>query len=273
LGLKNTLAEYEVLLPIDLFNKIYNVELNETTYTQQSTIIEALGVSANIKMGSVKGKYNTYSVAGVTLGDSVVFADNKMSGTKGCFGEFIQVNKYPVTKIATLCQEEKTLANTIENLDAIGLQYLGKYSQSITEVSDSMQTIKIVMIVATVFIAIFAMYFMFTFFATVIVNNKKTIGVYRSLGVNTFSLISMLIISCGLLMLISIAIAMCLGTITATVLNSAFTSIFTIPISIININPFIYLYLLLIGIGMVSIGTIVPTIIYCNKTPIEVLKR
>ena len=117
------------------------------------------------------------------------------------------------------------------------------------------------------------MYFMFTFFATVIGNNRKTIGIYRSLGATFFTIISIYLITCFILMIISLSASMLLGWGVTAIANTALTNAFALPISILNIKTAMFVWMGLIALSMTAVGSIVPILLYCEKTPAEVIKR
>ena len=272
---KTTLAKNEVVLTISLFNQLFNANIDTTTYADDATVTGFI-TNSLITVKSAYGEEEKYTVVGVTKGTSLLFAENDANNQvalTGCVGGVIKSNAYPVLKIASQMTNSAELQKTIEAFTQNGLSYTSKVSADVEEVTDFIDVLRIVFAVTTVFSAIFSMYFMFTFFASVISHRKKAIGVLRSLGANTYNLIGIFMVSCLVLMVTSVIGATILSAIASTILNSQITAAFCLPLSILNLNFGMFGYMALIGIGITFIGSIIPILIYCRKTPVDVIKR
>lgn len=269
LGAKTTLSKGEVLLPLELFNEIFNS--NITILSTDEDIQNVMDTSI-IKIGTKYNTFDSYNIIGVVDKDYIVFADNN-SDISGCFGEVVQANVYPTMKIASKFNSEKDLEQAISSSEALGFKYNSMYSSNIEEVSEFIVILKTIIIVATVFIALFCMYFMFTFFATIITNNKRTIGIYRCLGTKFIAIASIYMVTCLLLMLISLSISMLISFIGIKLINIAVAGAFALPISIFNIQFSMFAWMFVLACSMAIIGNLIPTLIYCQKTPADVIKK
>lgn len=269
LGTKTTLSKGEVVLPLRLFNELFGASVVD--YTDDSAISSAMSDSL-ITIGSMYKQSYNYTIVGVTPTDDIIFADSDES-SEGYFGGVVQSNMYPTIKLASIFADENELATTISNFGSAGFKYTSMYSEEIEEVSEFISILRVALVVATVFIALFSMYFMFTFFATVIGNSRKTIGIYRSLGATFLTIISIYLITCFILMILSLVVSMLLSWGATAIVNSALLQSFGLPISILNIKFGMFFYMGLLALTMTAVGSIVPILIYCDKAPAEVIKR
>ncbi len=269
---KQTLTANEVLLPVEVFNKIYNsnITYNETQENFSSVIA---GKGTKITLKTNYGYSDSFTIVGLTKGNEIVFADNLDNNLIGRIGEIVQHTSYPVLKLVAPVKHDLTSSKQIRILLDNGLEYTGRYGEELVNVTNSIDGLKIAFVVSTVFLSLFSVYLMFTFFLDVARHNRKSIGSLRAMGANFVNLIGIFATSCLILAVASIVTGLILGVIGSMVINLVISSAFSLPLSILNINFGMFGYTIILGILITILGSLVPILTYCRKTPVEVIKK
>ena len=102
---------------------------------------------------------------------------------------------------------------------------------------------------------------------------KHDIGILKSLGASKKDIFKIFSFESLIVGLISGLIALFLILISGLSLNGFFNSLFDVSGSIVNLNFLLIIIVILLGLFLQFISSFIPTLIYSQKTPIEIMKR
>ena len=287
-GSKESLTKYEIILPVDVFDEVFQVNFRDAFFDsgktdeqrQQdfSSAINSKGDSF-VVIATESGQEVQYTVVGLTNGKDVVFANNQPSQKndedkiKGCIGEMIKINNFPVLRIATKFTNENDFLTVLTNLTNNGFEYLSEYTAGINSATDFIAQLRVIFVTLTVFCLIFSIFCMVTFFADVIRARKRSIGALRSLGAKSSNVFLIFLMSCLILMVSSLALAGVVTLISDLVFNVQLMKTFGIGVTLFHMNWAAFGLMTAIGVAVAVLGSLIPISIYCTKTPIDVIKR
>lgn len=102
---------------------------------------------------------------------------------------------------------------------------------------------------------------------------KHDIGILKSLGASKKDIFKIFSFESLIVGLISGLISLLLILISGLSLNGFFNSLFDVSGSIVNLNFLLIIIVILLGLFLQFISSFIPTLIYSQKTPIEIMKR
>lgn len=102
---------------------------------------------------------------------------------------------------------------------------------------------------------------------------KHNIGILKSLGASKKDIFKIFSFESLIVGLISGLISLLLILISGLSLNGFFNSLFDVSGSIVNLNFLLIIIVILLGLFLQFISSFIPTLIYSQKTPIEIMKR
>ena len=102
---------------------------------------------------------------------------------------------------------------------------------------------------------------------------KHDIGILKSLGASKKDIFKIFSFESLIVGLISGLISLLLILISGLSLNGFFNSLFDVSGSIVNLSFLLVIIVILLGLFLQFISSFIPTLIYSQKTPIEIMKR
>lgn len=102
---------------------------------------------------------------------------------------------------------------------------------------------------------------------------KHDIGILKSLGASKKDIFKIFSFESLIVGLISGLISLLLILISGLSLNGFFNSLFDVSGSIVNLSFLLIIIVILLGLFLQFISSFIPTLIYSQKTPIEIMKR
>ena len=102
---------------------------------------------------------------------------------------------------------------------------------------------------------------------------KHDIGILKSLGASKKDIFKIFSFESLIVGLISGLISLLLILISGLSLNGFFNSLFDVSGSIVNLSFLLIIIIILLGLFLQFISSFIPTLIYSQKTPIEIMKR
>ena len=102
---------------------------------------------------------------------------------------------------------------------------------------------------------------------------KHDIGILKSLGASKNDIFKIFSFESLIVGLISGLISLLLILISGLSLNGFFNSLFDVSGSIVNLSFLLIIIVILLGLFLQFISSFIPTLIYSQKTPIEIMKR
>ena len=148
----------------------------------------------------------------------------------------------------------------------------GMQIDEINNFANKIASLKTIFVVTTIVVLLFTLYFIAMFFSDTIRKEKYTIGVYRTMGITSKELVGIYFFASILTTVISFVFAVFLSLCLSGVSNLIVAKIISLPFHVFNAGGLVYLWMFLIAIGTALIGSLLPILHYCNKTPKNVVK-
>lgn len=272
IGGQLTLNKDDVVVPYTLFNTIFGADLSElVALTDATALADAIIDSgrengAKITIETQYGYSAVCNVVGVSKGNNIYFAEENAR-------QIVMHANYPVLSVASKYASTAELAELIDSFAKVNMEYTSQYSEGLTAVADRISQLKPVTISVAVVFTIFVIYYIGHFYADTIKREKRTIGVYRTLGVTTWEINGMYMGAALITTAITIFLGMLFGAFAIGVANLFVMKAFALPLYVFNLSFAMFAWMILIGIATALIGSVLPIVIYSKKTPVDVAKR
>lgn len=230
----------------------------------------------NMKL-TVNGIEKTYSIAAVVIDDledksrpdAIVFADKDFQN------DILAKIEFPYTGLLQEITDMSVgkLASIIESFDKeYGLLVKTSSSDEINDFSAKMYIFKTSVLLFTIVSIILTMALFYNFISITILDNKKNIGVLRSLGASGGNIASIFATSVGVIISMCIVVTSILATITASIINAVVLKNMQLPFHVIVFNPALFGVITLLCLAIGVVATIVPIVKYSRQSPISQIK-
>ena len=223
---------------------------------------------------NINGVNRVFACAGVIDSPDGV---NTIVVSNGTFSD--QILKeiiFPADRLAMVIDtrsvsELKELIRMLEN--SKDFSFSSSYSAKINDFTSTMITSELVLGVSSILLILFTLG-MFYYFATLLIlDNKKNIGILRSLGATRFDIVAIYGLTVGLVALVCWLVSSILSVGAALIINAVVSSQVGIPFNIITFNPLLILILFGMTFGIGIISTAIPITKYSFQPPIKQIKR
>ena len=269
LGSRTTVNNYEIVIPYTLFNELYDVNLTLAQAMNNDADIEAIMNNSKITVSTEYGFSRSYTIVGLSedrICLSSLYGD-------GSLNELVIHANSPVLKVASKYNSVNELSQLITNFGTLNIKYYSKYSDVVEDIASKIQTVKPMFITSAVIISLFAVYFIGMYYADVITRDKKTVGVLRTMGSTSWE-VSKIYLSASFLTTLITLITGFVFTLTAGLIsNAVIKNTLALPVSIFHMTFGIFGWMFVLNVAMAIVGSVLPILIYCRKTPVEVVKR
>lgn len=236
---------------------------------------------------------NWYEISGIYATDFTSFMDtSKMTySSKNSYDMFLHnlsnvysaihvntnfngvVDTLPLTTsivISTQNLQTEKLTSLINNM--VDYQFLSSTSKTIQNISDYISTFRVMLVLISVFTAIFAVVMMYYFITQLIYDRRKDVGVLKALGFSNGDISSMFVISTAMFVIIAFLFTIIITSIGAAFANASVNEILLIAFDMLRVNFAVVGYMFLVCVAIASLGAIVPLIQFAKKKPNEILK-
>lgn len=181
-------------------------------------------------------------------------------------GVVLSLNDYKDKSVAELSE-------MFEMFDkAYGARLLSASSDEIHDFSEKMNLFKSAILISTIVSIVLTMALFYNFISLVIVDNKKNIGVLRSLGASAGNIASIFFITISMIAIACTLLTSILSMAVAAIINSAVLNSLSIPFHIIIFDPALIGVILLICTFIGVMATATPIIRYSKRSPISQIK-
>jgi ABC-type lipoprotein release transport system permease subunit len=139
------------------------------------------------------------------------------------------------------------------------VNFISEKSVDVDIFTDKIEYLKVGLGAASAFMVVLVVV-LFYFFATLMVlDRKRSIGILRSLGATRANIISIFLVTVGIIALFSWIVAGALSFFVASTINNAVTAAIGVALGASAFNPLLLFYLLLFGAGLTFIAAVFPT--------------
>ena len=275
------LAEGEVIVSLPVYNKLFNKNLTVADFETYSsdyagayqnllkTYTENYNIEMKVNDGS-NAQPRTYKVVGVSLNsneDSYVMSMNDFIRT-------VEATIFPVHKLIVPLEnytesELNTLGAFLHNNN---LSYVSSSSDMIDDFYYRFSVFGGTFLVVSVLLALFACVLIYNFITQTIDSRKREIGVLRAMGAGAKDVVRIYLYE-GLYIILFTFISTVLSLFVAVqIVNAIVMASLEFSLVILSLNAATIFLILLIDAVIVTIATIIPTIKYAKKSPIDIIQ-
>ena len=279
---KTSVESNEIIVSVDVYNTLVKNLGYPTldTATIQSKGYAYLGYNqatdknTNVTLCIQDGKGINYDVVGVYIDtnpvadktqivlSSVDYQNSALSQT--IFGAYnLTIN----TSIGN-----KLLETSINSLSKLGFTFVSPTSVEINDFNNTIEIVKTVFLVTSIFTAIYSLVLMYYFISQMIKDRKADIGILRAMGAGKMDVAKIFILCASLLALSIFVLTVILTLVTSAVANIIVVANLSLTISVFSNQFTMYIYLALLCLLVVIMGTAIPIINYSKKAPNQLMK-
>lgn len=259
----SSLAGYKTLTSADLVDGEVDFEVVPSNNAN-------LGLTITLNGGQSK----TYTIVGVhgSVDDDTV--DNIVYLTNVAYTNDIlsQTTFSATTKVLYTRTGNQTIEKVINLLEGSGINYVSINSEAINSYGEKIGTMSQAFLIASIFMAIYTLVLMYYFISQIIIDKKSDIGILKTLGCGTKDIVSIFVL-CGIaVVFIVFLLTVLLTFVVAALANVIIVSQIPVTISVFSTSGLMYLWISLICISVVALGTLIPIWKYSKLPPKELLK-
>jgi ABC-type lipoprotein export system ATPase subunit/ABC-type antimicrobial peptide transport system permease subunit len=182
---------------------------------------------------------------------------------------------FPTTKLLLNADgiSEQQLAKTIKTMNKQGFKIESIFAKDVYEFSSKIELFKNVFLAFAVFSLVQAAVFLYQFTTSLITARKKDIGILRSLGARSTTIIGIFAVTIGIITAIGIAGAIVMMFGVAGIANSIATSSLGFTVSIASVTAVSVISVALLCMVVSAVATVFPILKYSKQSPVRQLKR
>ncbi|MCL2556148.1 MAG: ABC transporter permease [Firmicutes bacterium] len=164
------------------------------------------------------------------------------------FGGFAELYVFDVFSILALAN----------NLDNLGINFREGFFTNVLEMMDALNTMIVTLIIILIIIFLVGLFATYNFIAIILNTRKKTLGLYKTLGIKNKSILKIIIVVFSIIIFFAVAIGFVVSIPINVLLASQINilSDFPISISLVWFAPIILLFINLVILGLSSLGFI-----------------
>ena len=145
-------------------------------------------------------------------------------------------------------------------------------SNEIIEFSEKVYIFKTAVLIFTIVSIMLTMALFYNFITLTIIDNKKNIGVLRSLGASGGDIAAIFSTTIGIIIIACTLLTSILSVITAVIINLVVLNSMNMPFHIIVFNPLLFVFIFLVCVFIGVVATAVPVFRYSKQSPINQIK-
>lgn len=277
----------DIIVPVSFFNDIYYTYglFNESVTTGKidfdflrikggystadkdaNVRILKSGESTLVKLTFGTSEEKLYNIKGIISTDKFIISDEDYNNI------YTNYNFLTSGMIVRSTASESLLKDVIVNMEKQGFDFTSTTSEKINEFSRNIEVFKLVLVVGSVFFAMFAVVLVYFFISTVISDRKRDIGVLRTFGARGRDIAGIFLFSGAILILIVFALSSLGVWLISFLGNLAAQNQFGTLFNVFNLNVMDFIVNLLLCIGTVALGTCIPVLRFAKKGPYENLR-
>ena len=270
----------DVIISVSLYNSLVNGlagynQIDETSLTGEVDfgINQEAGANLSLNISIGNGEMKTYTIVGLYK-QNASDTDTKIYFTKTRYIADVlsQTTFSASTKILYTQVGNSTIEKVINSLDDTSLEFVSINSETIKDYGNKIRIMSSAFLIASVFIAIYTLMLMYYFLSQMIVDKKSDIGILKTLGCGTKDIVKIFAL-CSLVIAFLVFIATVILTFVAAALaNVIVVSQIPVTVSAFSTSGIMYLWIALICLFVVFVGTSIPIARYSKLPPKELLK-
>lgn len=269
----------DVIISTDLYNEITNglpgyTALGVMTGANVDLgLDETLGANRTLTIKLNNCETVEYTIAGVFEADEDA-TDVEILFTQARFERDIlaQTTFSANTKVLFTSVGNDTIEDVINILEAKDFTFVSTNSNSITNYGERITVMKSAFLVASIFMAIYSLVLMYYFISQMIADKKNDIGVLKTLGCGKGDIAGIFVLCSASIALLIFLITILFTFVVAAISNIVVVSQIPVTVSVFTTSGLMYLWIALICIAVVTVGTFLPIRKYSKMPPKELMK-
>lgn len=270
----------DIIISVDLYNTMvsglvgYNIiDADSLTSTVDFGIASEDGANLSLNISIASGETKVYTIVGLYKAQPNE-TDTKIYFTKTRYMSDVlsQTTFSASTKVLMTQVGNDTIEQVINCLEDTSLEFVSINSESIRDYGNKVNIMASAFLIASIFIAVYTLMLMYYFLSQMIIDKKSDIGILKTLGCGTKDIVKIFAL-CSLAIAFLVFIATVILTfITAAIANVIVISQIPVTISVFSTSGIMYLWIALICLAVVFVGTSIPIAKYSKLPPKELLK-
>lgn len=270
----------DIIISVDLYNTMvsglvgYNIiDADSLTSTVDFGIASEDGANLSLNISIASGETKVYTIVGLYKVQPNE-TDTKIYFTKTRYMSDVlsQTTFSASTKVLMTQVGNDTIEQVINCLEDTSLEFVSINSESIRDYGNKVNIMASAFLIASIFIAVYTLMLMYYFLSQMIIDKKSDIGILKTLGCGTKDIVKIFAL-CSLAIAFLVFIATVILTfITAAIANVIVISQIPVTISVFSTSGIMYLWIALICLTVVFVGTSIPIAKYSKLPPKELLK-
>lgn len=270
----------DIIISVDLYNTMvsglvgYNIiDADSLTSTVDFGIASEDGANLSLNISIASGETKVYTIVGLYKAQPGE-TDTKIYFTKTRYMSDVlsQTTFSASTKVLMTQVGNDTIEQVINCLEDTSLEFVSINSESIRDYGNKINIMASAFLIASIFIAVYTLMLMYYFLSQMIIDKKSDIGILKTLGCGTKDIVKIFAL-CSLAIAFLVFIATVILTfITAAIANVIVISQIPVTISVFSTSGIMYLWIALICLAVVFVGTSIPIAKYSKMPPKELLK-
>jgi|GEM_PF-854808 len=269
----------DVIISTDLYNEITNglpgyTALGVMTGANVDLgLDETLGANRTLTIKLNNCEAVEYTIAGVFEADEDA-TDVEILFTQARFERDIlaQTTFSANTKVLFTSVGNDTIEDVINILETKDFTFVSTNSNSITNYGERITVMKSAFLVASIFMAIYSLVLMYYFISQMIADKKNDIGVLKTLGCGKGDIAGIFVLCSASIALLIFLITILFTFVVAAISNIVVVSQIPVTVSVFTTSGLMYLWIALICIAVVTVGTFLPIRKYSKMPPKELMK-
>ncbi len=269
----------DIIISTDLYNEITN---GLPGYTPLGTMVGAnvdlgldhtLGANRTLTIKLNNCEAIEYTIAGVFEADEEA-TDVEILFTQARFERDIlaQTTFSTNTKVLFTSVGNDKIEDVINILEAKDFTFVSTNSNTITNYGERISVMKSAFLVASIFMAIYSLVLMYYFISQMIADKKNDIGVLKTLGCGKGDIAGIFVLCSASIALLIFLITILFTFVVAAVSNIVVVSQIPVTVSVFTTSGLMYLWIALICLAVVAVGTFLPIRKYSKMPPKELMK-
>jgi len=275
------LGNNDIVVSLSVFNKLFNKNLVASDFdtyagdyagayddllkTSEGNYTISLQV-----LNNVDSTQETYTIKGICITDA---EDMYMFNTSK-FTKLIESSVFPVNRLIVSLNDysEGELNNLGKFLEENNMAYVSSNSDLISDFYYRFSVFGGTFLALSIFLALFACVLIYNFISQGIVARKREIGVLRAMGAGVKDIVTTFLYEGLFIILTTFIVTTLLLFIVVQIVNAVVMASLEFSLVVLTINAWAILGIFVIDFIIVTISTVIPTIKYARKQPIDIIQ-
>lgn len=277
---KTNLASNEILVSLETYNALVE-ELGYPTLTETDVTTKGFiylntingGYDTNLSLCISDSKGVSYDIAGVFIESQAQNYTKIVMTTSDYQNHALSQTVFGAYNLViNTTVGNDLLEESIVTLSNLGMTFVSPNSGEINNFNRTIEIVKAAFLVTSIFTAVYSLVLMYYFISQMIKDRKADIGILRAIGAGKLDVARIFIICSGILAISIFALTVVLTLIASAVANMVVVATLSLSISVFSSQFAMYIYLAILCLIVVIMGTAVPIVNYSKKAPNQLMK-